>query len=74
MKPFARVLHGFGNNGEDGWEGAVYKNAIGSYFHGPLLSKNPAIADWLIGNVVGKLEPLDDSLEQMANEARRSIL
>src|SRR3989344_1166930 len=32
MKPFARVKRGFGNNGEDGYEGAVYKNAIGSYF------------------------------------------
>ena len=48
LKPLAKVIKGNGNNGSDGWEGAVYKNAIGSYFHGPLLPKNPAIADWLI--------------------------
>lgn len=48
MKPLAKVIRGYGNNGEDGFEGAVYKNSIGSYFHGPLLPKNPAIADWLI--------------------------
>ena len=48
MKPLAKVVKGYGNNGEDGFEGAVYKNSIGSYFHGPLLPKNPAIADWLI--------------------------
>lgn len=48
LKPLARVIRGFGNNGEDGYEGAIYRNAIGSYFHGPLLSKNPHIADWLI--------------------------
>lgn len=71
MKPFAKVLKGYGNNGEDGFEGAVYNNAIGSYFHGPLLPKNPFIADWLLEKVVGPLKPLDDSLEQKANEAVR---
>ncbi|KKR72222.1 MAG: CobB/CobQ domain protein glutamine amidotransferase [Candidatus Roizmanbacteria bacterium GW2011_GWB1_40_7] len=71
VKPFARVIRGFGNNGEDGFEGAVYNNAIGSYFHGPLLPKNPFIADWLLEKVVGPLKPLDDSLEQKANEAVR---
>lgn len=69
MKPFAKVLKGFGNNGEDGFEGAIYKNAIGSYFHGPLLPKNPAIADWLLEKAVGLLTPLDDSLEHQANQA-----
>ncbi len=74
MKPFARVKRGFGNNGEDGYEGAVYKNAIGSYFHGPLLPKNPHIADWLIAKALevkyGKqiaLKELDDSLEWQAH-------
>lgn len=71
MKPFAKVIKGFGNNGEDGFEGAVYKNAIGSYFHGPLLPKNPFIADWLLEKVVGSLRPLDDSLETQANAAVR---
>lgn len=70
-KPLAKVVRGNGNNGEDGWEGAVYKHSIGSYFHGPLLPKNPVIADWLISNVVGSLKPLDDSLEQQANQAVR---
>lgn len=71
MKPFAKVIKGFGNKGEDGFEGAVYKNAIGSYFHGPLLPKNPWIADWLLEKVVGPLKPLDDSLESKANEVMR---
>ena len=73
VKPFAKVLKGFGNNGEDGTEGIVYKNAIGSYLHGPLLPKNPHIADWLIAKALVvkykkeiKLEPLDDELEQKA--------
>lgn len=77
IKPFARVVQGYGNNGEDGFEGAVYKNAIGSYFHGPLLPKNPAIADWLISEALKKkygkkiaLNPLDDSL---AEEAKRKF-
>jgi lipid II isoglutaminyl synthase (glutamine-hydrolysing) len=54
MKPLARIKRGFGNNGEDGFEGAVYRNSIGSYFHGPLLPKNPVIADWLIYKALEK--------------------
>lgn len=75
MKPLAKVLKGFGNNGEDGLEGAIYKNAIGSYFHGPLLPKNPHIADWLISRALEvkykkeiKLEPLDDEMEWNAHK------
>ena len=40
IEPFATLIHGFGNNGEDKYEGAVYKNAIGTYLHGPILPKN----------------------------------
>ena len=41
------MLRGFGNNGEDGTEGARYKNVFGTYSHGPVLPKNPAFADAL---------------------------
>ncbi len=47
-RPFARVRHGYGNNGADGTEGAVYREAIGTYLHGSLLPKNPALLDRLI--------------------------
>lgn len=74
MTPLAKVLKGFGNNGEDGYEGAIYKNAVGSYCHGPILPKNPHLADRLIsralevkyGKVV-ELEPLDDTVEWKAH-------
>lgn len=75
-KPFAKVLSGHGNNGEDGTEGVVYRNAIGCYLHGPLLPKNPGIADWLITKALEvkykkeiTLEPLDDELEEKAKSA-----
>jgi CobQ-like glutamine amidotransferase family enzyme len=42
------VLHGHGNNGDDGTEGALYRQAIGTYLHGSLLPKNPALTDHLI--------------------------
>lgn len=74
-QPLGRVIYGDGNNGSDGTEGARYKNAIGTYLHGPLLSKNPHLADYLLrlalqrryGEV--KLAPLDDSLELATNTA-----
>lgn len=47
-KPFATVIRGAGNNSKDGHEGALYKNVIGTYLHGSILPKNPAVADFLI--------------------------
>ncbi len=76
VKPFAHVKHGFGNNGEDGTEGAIYKHCIATYSHGPFLPKNPHIADWLIAKALEvkyekkiELKPLDDALEWQAHEA-----
>lgn len=47
-QPLGKVLKGFGNNAQDGTEGAVYRNAFGTYLHGSLLPKNPHFADHLI--------------------------
>jgi len=73
--PFAKIITGHGNNGEDGTEGVMYKNAIGCYLHGPLLPKNPQIADYLITRAMEvkykkqiTLEPLDDAVETKAQE------
>ncbi len=76
QEPFGRVRLGYGNNGEDGTEGAVRGNAIGTYLHGSLLPKNPVLADWLIlaglrrryGPAV-ELPPLDDAAEERAHAA-----
>ena len=74
VDPLGRVLAGFGNNGEDGLEGAHYNNVFGTYSHGPLLPKNPAFADLLILTALqrkygsAELSPLDDSLEKAAHD------
>ena len=73
-KPFGKVLYGHGNNGEDGTEGVLYKNVVGTYLHGPLLPKNPHICDYLLSNALerkygnGTLSPLDDTQEKEANQ------
>jgi CobQ-like glutamine amidotransferase family enzyme len=71
--PLGKVLKGFGNNGEDGFEGVRRNNLIGTYLHGPLLPKNAWLADHLIALALERrygarpeLEPLDDLLEQAA--------
>ena len=70
--PMGRVTVGRGNNGKDGTEGAIYKNAIGCYLHGSMLPKNPAVTDWLIQSAMRRrdsgftLAPLADEEEQMA--------
>ena len=74
VQPLGQVLVGCGNNGQDGGEGARYKNVFGTYSHGPLLPKNPAFADLLLARALerktgsGALEPLDDTLELMAHD------
>lgn len=48
MRPLGTVVTGFGNNNEDGTEGAKYKNVFCSYFHGPLLVRNTHLAEHII--------------------------
>ncbi len=76
VRPLAEVLVGHGNNGEDGTEGAVYRNVVGTYLHGSVLPKNPWLADWLIRRAVVRrygegvtLPPLDDRVETEAHAA-----
>lgn len=76
VKALAQVLTGYGNNGEDGTDGFRYKNTIGNYFHGPILPKNPHLADWLITRALEvkykkeiKLQPLNDLLEWQAHKS-----
>lgn len=74
IKPLGRVIKGTGNNGQDGTEGARYKNVIGSYCHGSLLPKNPAVADFLIEKAVtrryGEFVPtvVDDRFAEAARQ------
>lgn len=73
-----RVEYGYGNNGEDRFEGAVYKNVFGTYLHGPLLPKNPVFADELLSRAIKRrndattLEELDDSLAEQARDVART--
>jgi CobQ-like glutamine amidotransferase family enzyme len=55
--PLGRVLKGYGNNGEDGLEGATYKNVFGTYLHGPLLPKNPWLADYILEKAIHNRYP-----------------
>ena len=48
VRPMGKVLSGHGNNGEDGTEGARYKNVFATYSHGSLLPKNPKLADYIL--------------------------
>lgn len=74
LKPLGKVIKGYGNNGSDGFEGCIYKNTYGTYFHGSLLSKNPELADRLIKTALElkygeiNLDPIDNDLELKAKE------
>jgi CobQ-like glutamine amidotransferase family enzyme len=51
-EPLGRVVAGFGNDGESGYEGCRVGRAIGTYLHGPLLPRNPWLADWLLAQAL----------------------
>lgn len=74
--PLGKCLMGHGNNGEDSYEGVIYKNLIGTYIHGPLLPKNREITDRLILNALTQkyedlntLSEIDSSYEDKCKES-----
>lgn len=74
-KPLGKVVYGNGNDDNSGYEGVVYKNVVATYLHGPLLPKNPKLCDYILENAIARkypefegLKPLDDELENTANE------
>lgn len=69
----AKVVKGYGNNGKDGTEGIYYKNSVGTYMHGPILPKNPELADNILRQALRvkykkeiEFRTTDDTLEQKA--------
>lgn len=72
QQPFGKVIKGAGNNGDDGTEGARVNNVFGSYLHGPILPKNPRLADELIHQAMikkygsFKLKQIDNSIAEKA--------
>jgi CobQ-like glutamine amidotransferase family enzyme len=79
-EPLGRVLSGFGNDGESGYEGCRLGRAIGTYLHGPLLPRNPWLADWLLAQAIAhanegdppQFDPLGDELEDRAHAVSAS--
>lgn len=74
-KPLGKVLYGNGNSDKCENEGVIYKNVVATYLHGPLFPKNPMLCDYVLKNALkrkypdfGNLSPLDDRLENAANE------
>jgi CobQ-like glutamine amidotransferase family enzyme len=72
-RPLGRNIVGYGNNGRDGQEGAIYKTAYGCWIHGSLLPKNPRFTDYLLRQALRRrhgdvdLAPLDETVEQAAH-------
>ena len=72
VAPLARVLTGVGNG--DGTEGVWARRVVGTYLHGPVLVRNPGLADLLLGWVAGRLPPLADREERWTQELREQRL
>jgi CobQ-like glutamine amidotransferase family enzyme len=72
--PLAQVIRGVGNGDGSGTEGAVCGRVLGTYLHGPVLARNPALADlllaWALNAEPSTLAPLeaDDSAAALRDE------
>jgi lipid II isoglutaminyl synthase (glutamine-hydrolysing) len=68
-EPLGRVVAGFGNDGVSGFEGCRAGRIYGTYLHGPLLPRNPWLADRLLSEALGGvvLARLPDELERAAH-------
>lgn len=75
-KPLGKVIRGHGNAYESETEGYMDRGFFCTYLHGPILPKNPKLADILIKRALGvkELEPLDDAFEKEAFETMRARL
>lgn len=80
LRPLGRVLAGGGNNGGDHGEGVLSGTMIGTYLHGSVLPKNPALADWLLRTALAHrdgedvaLAPLDDTVEMAAHHVAAEL-
>ena len=60
-RPLGRVVSGVGNGDGSRTDGVRSGRVIGTYLHGPVLARNPALADLVLSSVVGDLGPLDDT-------------
>lgn len=73
--PFGKVKYGNGNTYKNEYEGFMKENVIATYLHGPLLSKNPELADYILKyclerkyNKKVNLKELDDEFEIIAKK------
>ena len=71
---FGKVIFGNGNYYKSKYEGFFKDNVLGTYVHGPLLPKNPKLADFIIKKSLKRryedvsLKELDDSMEEYAKK------
>ncbi len=78
-QPLGRVVVGYGNNGEDSWEGCKVHQAYGTYLHGSLLPKNPDFTDYLLKQALQRYtttwewQKLDNTLEDRAHAIAEKI-
>jgi lipid II isoglutaminyl synthase (glutamine-hydrolysing) len=73
-RPLGRVLSGVGNGGGSGYDGVTAGRVLGTYMHGPVLARNPLLADLLLSWVVGPLSPVDDTeMEDLREERLTSV-
>jgi lipid II isoglutaminyl synthase (glutamine-hydrolysing) len=80
-RPLGRVVNGVGNGAGDDTdhlrnptEGARADRVIATYAHGPVLARNPALADWLLAMIVGPLDPLEHDVVAATTALRRERL
>lgn len=75
-RPLGHVEQGHGNNGKDQTEGVIYKNTFGSYFHGPILARNEALAKRILKLALQRKYPDGDfsALDELHEDLTKNVV
>lgn len=75
-RPLGKVVQGNGNNGQDATEGVIYKNTFGSYFHGPILARNEALAKRILKLSLLRKYPDGnfDALDKLTEDLTKNVV
>lgn len=70
LQPLGRVRHGVGNGAGSGVEGLITDQIVATYMHGPVLARNPELADWILERKLGAMSLIDAPIFDQLHDER----
>lgn len=72
LTPLGHVVAGIGNGQGSNVDGLVTSQIVATYMHGPALSRNPELADWILARKIGRLATISTPIFNQLHDERVS--